>query len=113
MDPILFSITSSIAAIVFAVWLTIKIYSYPSGDEKMMEIAKAIQIGARTYLNRQYKTIAVVAIVTATLIGYFINVTTMVGFIIGAIASCLAGYIGMSVSVRANVRTAEAAKRDR
>src|SRR3990167_7479622 len=110
MNPILFSILSGTAAIIFAVGLIFKIYRYPSGDEKMMEIAKAIQIGARTYLNRQYKTIAVVAIVTATLIGYFINVTTMIGFIVGAVASGLAGYIGMSVSVRANVRTAEAAK---
>ncbi len=110
MNPILFSIVSSVAAIVFAVWLIFKIYSYPSGDEKMAEIAKAIQIGARTYLNRQYTTIAKVAVITAGLIGYFIGVTTMAGFIVGAIASGLAGYIGMSVSVRANVRTAEAAK---
>src|SRR3989344_6028553 len=110
MNPILFSIISSIAAIIFAVWLTIKIYSYPSGDEKMAEVAKAIQIGARTYLNRQYKTVAIVALVVAALVGYFINITTMVGFIVGAVASGLAGYIGMSVAVRANVRTTEAAK---
>ena len=76
----------------------------------MTEIAKAIQVGAKTYLNRQYTTVAAVAVVTAALIGYFINITTMTGFIIGAIASGLAGYIGMSVAVRANVRTAEAAK---
>ena len=110
MNPILFSVISSISAIVFAIFLIFKIYSYPSGDEKMTEIAKAIQIGAKTYLNRQYKTVAVVAVVAAALIGYFINLTTMAGFIVGAIASGLAGYIGMSVAVRANVRTAEAAK---
>lgn len=110
MNPILFSIFSGTAAILFAAGLILKIYRYPSGDEKMAEIAKAIQIGARTYLNRQYKTVAVVAIVVAALVGYFISITTMAGFIIGAVASGLAGYIGMSVSVRANVRTAEAAK---
>ena len=110
MNPISFAITASIAAIVFAVWLIFKIYRYPSGDEKMTEIARAIQIGAGTYLSRQYKTVAVVAVVVATSIGYFINVTTMAGFIVGAVASGLAGYIGMGVAVRANVRTAEAAK---
>ncbi len=110
MNPILFSILSGTAAIIFAVGLIFKIYRYPSGDEKMAEIAKAIQIGARTYLNRQYKTVALVAVVVAVLVGYFISITTMIGFIVGAVASGLAGYIGMSVSVRANVRTAEAAK---
>ncbi|MCR4261154.1 MAG: sodium-translocating pyrophosphatase [Candidatus Colwellbacteria bacterium] len=110
MNPILFAIISSIFAIIFAVFLIFKIYRYPSGDEKMTEIAQAIQIGAKTYLNRQYKTVAVVAVVAAALIGYFINLTTMAGFIVGAVASGLAGYIGMSVAVRANVRTTEAAK---
>src|SRR3989338_9535393 len=110
MQPILLPIVSSTAAIIFAVFLIFKIYSYPSGDEKMTEIAKAIQIGAKTYLNRQYKTVAAVAVVVAALIGYFINLTTMAGFIVGATASGLAGYIGMSVAVRANVRTTEAAK---
>jgi len=110
MDPVLFSIVSGITAILFACWLIFRIYSYPSGDGKMTEIAKAIQVGAKTYLNRQYRTIAVVAVVVAALIGYFIDLTTMAGFIIGAVASGLAGYIGMSVAVRANVRTTEAAK---
>src|SRR3989338_6134282 len=110
MNAILFSIVSGLAALVFATWLIFKIYRYPSGDGKMVEIAKAIQVGARTYLKREYSTIAVVAIVVALLIGYFIDVTTMAGFIVGALASGLAGYVGMSVAVRANVRTTEAAK---
>jgi K(+)-stimulated pyrophosphate-energized sodium pump len=110
MSPILFSVLSSLAAIVFAVVLIFKISRYPSGDEKMKEIARAIQIGAKAYLNRQYKTVAVVAIVTSVFIGWFLNLATMAGFLLGAIASALAGYIGMNVAVRANVKTAEAAK---
>ena len=110
MDPVLFSIVSSITAIVFAGWLIFRISKYPSGEGAMVEIAKAIQIGAKSYLKRQYTSIGIVAVVVAALIGYFIDLTTMVGFIVGAVASGLAGYIGMSVAVRANVRTTEAAK---
>lgn len=110
MTPLTFAISSSVVAIIFALILIWKISRYPSGDGKMQEIAKAIQVGARAYLNRQYKTIAVVAVVIAALIGLFLNMATMAGFIVGAIASALAGYIGMSVSVRANVKTAQAAK---
>src|SRR5258708_2880764 len=110
MSPINFALGSSMVAIVFAFILIWKISKAAPGDSKMQEIAQAIQIGAKAYLNRQYKTVAVVAIVVAALIGFFLNVTTMVGFIIGAFASALAGYIGMNMSVRANVKTAEAAK---
>src|SRR3989344_2210206 len=110
MDPVLFSIVSSITAIVFAGWLIFRISKYPSGEGAMVKIAKAIQIGAKSYLKRQYTSIGIVAVVVAALIGYFIDLTTMVGFIVGAVASGLAGYIGMSVAVRANVRTTEAAK---
>lgn len=110
MTALSFSILSSISAILFAGWLARQVMKKPAGDGKMQEIAKAIQIGAKTYLNRQYKTIAIVAVVVAALIWYFIDVTTMLGFIVGAIASGAAGYIGMNVAVRANVRTTEAAK---
>src|SRR3990172_648692 len=110
MDPVLFSIVSSITAIVFAGWLIFRISKYPSGEGAMVEIAKAIQIGAKSYLKRQYTSIGIVAVVVAALIGYFIDPTTMVGFIVGAVASGLAGYIGMSVAVRANFRTTQAAK---
>src|SRR3972149_6521900 len=109
MDPVLFSIVSSITAIVFAGWLIFRISKYPSGEGAMVEIAKAIQIGAKSYLKRQYTSIGIVAVVVAALIGYFIDPTTMVGFIVGAVASGLAGYIGMGVAVRANGRAAEAA----
>ena len=110
MTPISFAITTSIAAILFAAFLTYKIYKKPSGDKAMREIAEAIQLGAKTYLNRQYRAIAVVAVVIAVIVGFFISLTTMAGFIVGAIASAIAGYIGMNVAVRANVRTTEAAK---
>lgn len=110
IDPIVFSIVSSITAIAFAGWLIFRIFKYPSGDGAMLEISKAIQIGAKTYLKRQYLTAGGVAVLVAILIGVFIDAATMAGFIVGAVASGLAGYIGMSVAVRANVRTTEAAK---
>ncbi|HUZ92593.1 MAG TPA: sodium-translocating pyrophosphatase [Candidatus Paceibacterota bacterium] len=110
MSPILFSIVCSVVAIAFSLVLVLKISREPAGDKKMQEIAQAIQTGAKAYLNRQYKTVAVVAIVVALLIGWLLNITTMVGFLLGAAASALAGYIGMNMSVRANVKTAEAAK---
>ncbi len=110
MSAITFALGSGVLAIVCAAALIGKISKASAGNEKMQEIAHAIQVGAKAYLNRQYKTVAVVAVVVAILIGYFLNLTTMAGFIIGAFASALAGYIGMNMSVRANVKTAEAAK---
>ena len=107
---LLFPIGSAVSAILFAFWLTFRINRYPQGEGKMVEVAQAIQVGARAYLNRQYRTVALVALVIAVLIGFFINLVTMAGFLVGAITSALAGYVGMNVAVRANVRTTEAAK---
>jgi K(+)-stimulated pyrophosphate-energized sodium pump len=110
MPTILFSVISSLVAIVFSFVLIYKISRYPSGNAKMKEVASAIQVGAKAYLKREYTAVATVGAAVAVLMGIFLGITTMVGFIVGAIGSALAGFIGMSVAVRANVKTAEAAK---
>ncbi|PIT87231.1 MAG: sodium-translocating pyrophosphatase [Candidatus Magasanikbacteria bacterium CG10_big_fil_rev_8_21_14_0_10_40_10] len=107
---LLFAILPAILAIIFGVVLAIWINKQPAGEDKMKSIAKAIQSGAKAYMGRQYKTIAYVAIVVFIILGRSVEWMTAFGFIVGAVLSGLAGFIGMHVSVRANVRTSQAAK---
>jgi len=99
-----------IAGVIFSLILASMVKSAPAGSEKMREIAEAIKTGAVAYLNRQLKSMGIAGIFLFIIIGFALGWTTAFGFLIGAIASFAAGYIGMRVSVIANVRTAEAAK---
>ncbi len=100
-----------VLAVAYSYLLSGQIISSSAGNSRMQEIAEAIQIGAKAYLNRQYKTIAIVGIIVLAIVTYFFSYLVGIGYFIGAFLSGVAGYVGMLISVKANVRTAEAARK--
>jgi len=109
---VLFALVCAAVAVAYGIGLTFWLLARPTGSERMREISRAVQEGASAYLRRQYQTIAIVAVVPFLLIGFYneLGWGTAIGFLIGALLSAAAGFIGMNVAVRSNVRTAEAAK---
>ncbi len=102
---------AGILAVAYSYLLSGQIIASNAGNSRMQEIAEAIQIGAKAYLNRQYKTIAIVGIIVLAIVSYFFSYLVGLGYFIGAFLSGVAGYVGMLISVKANVRTAEASRR--
>ena len=110
MENLYLVILVSLLAVIYSYFLSRQIILSKPGNEKMQEIAQAIQVGAKAYLNRQYKTIAFVGLIVLVIISYFFSLLVGLGYFIGALLSGVAGYVGMLISVQANVRTAEASR---
>ena len=105
------SAASSIITILYSLYLIKKIYALPAGEKKMTDIADAIAEGAKAYLTRQYKAVSIVAALIFIILWIALGMNSALGFALGAIASALAGFVGMMVAVKSNVRTANAAKK--
>jgi K(+)-stimulated pyrophosphate-energized sodium pump len=110
MDATWIVLACGLLAVLYGVFASRAILAEPSGTDRMRAIAAAVQEGASAYLNRQYTTIAIVGVIIAAFLGWRLGWYVAIGFIIGAVLSAAAGYIGMNISVRSNVRTAEAAR---
>jgi K(+)-stimulated pyrophosphate-energized sodium pump len=110
MTVVYIAIGCGLLAVLYGLITIMQVMKAPAGNERMQDIASAIQEGARAYLLRQYRTIAIVGVIVAILVGYFLGYVSAIGFLIGALLSGVTGFVGMNVSVKANVRTAEAAR---
>src|SRR3990167_10908989 len=110
MDSFWLALGAAWLAVIYAFYNMRWVLARPSGSEQMVQIAGSIQEGARAYLNRQYRVVALIAVVLVIGLAASFGPTTAIGFSVGAVFSALSGYLGMYVAVRANVRTGQAAK---
>ncbi len=109
MTELIVTIACGLLSVIYGIWAIRSVMAADTGSAKMQEIAGAIQEGAQAYLTRQYTSVAIVGVVIFAIVAYLLSITVAIGFVIGAVLSGAAGFIGMLVSVRANVRTAQAA----